>query len=65
MITEPIVINFSYGSIDYTISIPADDNIPYNLAEAFEEVIRKSSANPEIVINELIDSFKYSPIEEE
>lgn len=59
MITEPIVISFSLGSIDYTLSIPVDDNIPYNLAEAFEEVIRKSSANPEIVIDELKNSFEY------
>lgn len=60
MITEAIVISFIYNSVDYTLSVPADDNIPYNLAAAFEEVIRKSSANPEIVIDELKNSFEYS-----
>nr|DAM84412.1 MAG TPA: hypothetical protein [Caudoviricetes sp.] len=40
--------------------MPSDDNnLPYNLAEAFREVIEKSNANPDIVIEQLIQNFGY------
>ena len=36
-----------------------DDNIPYNLAEVFIQIIEDSDANPDIVIKELIENFGY------
>lgn len=36
-----------------------DDNIPYNLAEVFIRIIEDSNANPDIVIEELIENFGY------
>ena len=36
-----------------------DDNVPYNLAEVFIRIIEDSNANPDIVIEELIENFGY------
>lgn len=59
MITD-LSINYEYGGLQYFIKVPSEDNnLPYNLAEAFEEVIRKSNANPDIVIEQLVESFGY------
>ena len=35
------------------------DNIPYNLADIFEKVIRESDANSQIVIDNLKNAFEY------
>ena len=35
------------------------DNIPYNLADMFEKVIRESDANPQTVIENLKSAFEY------
>ena len=40
------------GGINY-------DNMPYNLANMFEKVIRESDANPQIVIDNLKSAFEY------
>ena len=53
-------INYECAGLQYFIKVPSDDNnLPYNLAEAFEEVIKKSNANADIVIEQLIESFGY------
>lgn len=61
MIVEPITIEFTYNGVFHSLTIPADcntsNNISYNLAEVFKELIEKSSANPEIVIEELKNNF--------
>lgn len=59
MITD-LSINYEYEGLQYFIKVPSDDNnLPYNLAEAFREVIEKSNANPDIVIEQLIKNFGY------
>ena len=35
------------------------DNIPYNLVDIFEKVIRESDANSQIVIDNLKNAFEY------
>ena len=35
------------------------ENIPYSLAEVFIRIIEDSDANPDIVIEELIENFGY------
>ena len=35
------------------------DNMPHNLADMFERVIRESDANPQIVIEKLKNAFEY------
>lgn len=53
-------INYECGGLQYFIKVPSDDNnLPYNLAEAFEEVIKKSNANADMVIEQLIQNFDY------
>lgn len=60
MITD-ITITFNNHSIIYSMQIPeADDNIPYNLADVFAELIRQTNANEEIVIEQLISEFDYN-----
>lgn len=55
-------INYEYAGLQYFIKVPSEDNnLPYNLAEAFEEVIKKSNANTDIVLKQLIESFGYIP----
>ena len=55
-------INFEYEGLQHFIKVPTeDDNLPYNLAEAFKEVIAKSNANPEMIINQLVEYFGYDP----
>lgn len=53
-------ININYGDsgVDINLSVKIDDNLPYNLAEAFIRVINDSSANPEIIIKELKYEFE-------
>lgn len=59
MVTD-IVMSFNRHQIAYSLQIPeADDNIPYNLAEAFAEIIKQTEANPDIVIEQLISEFGY------
>ena len=59
MITD-LSINYEYGGLQYFIKVPSEDNnLPYNLAEAFEEVIKKSNANADMVIEQLIQNFGY------
>ena len=53
-------INYGYAGLQYFIKVPSEDNnLPYNLAEAFEEVIKKSNANVDIVLDQLIQNFGY------
>lgn len=59
-------INFESEGLQHFIKVPSeDDNLPYNLAEAFKEVIEKSNANSEMVIDELVTYFGYNPKESE
>lgn len=53
---ENINISFTRCGLDYNISIPTDmnyENIPYLLASAFAEVVEKSNANKEMVIDQM------------
>lgn len=53
-------INFECEGLQYFIKVPSEDcHLPYNLAEAFEEVIKKSNANADIVLKQLVESFGY------
>lgn len=57
MITD-LSINYEYEGLQYFIKVPSEDeNLPYNLAEAFKEVIKKSNANADMVIEQLTESL--------
>lgn len=55
---DNLTINFERDGISHTLSIPTrDENLPYNLATAFAEIIKQSDANANIVSNNLKDEF--------
>lgn len=54
-------ISYVCNGIETTLTIKDDhyDNMPYNLADMFEKVIRESDANPQTVIENLKSAFEY------
>ncbi len=56
---EYISFNIKKGGLTHTISIDTDidGHLPYDLAEAFSEVIRLTYTNPNIVIEELVAKY--------
>ena len=53
---ENINISFTQNGLAYYISVPTDinyENIPYLIASAFAEVVEKSNANKEMVIDQM------------
>ena len=57
---DNLTINFESNDITHTLSVPTrDENLPYNLATAFAEIIKQSDANSEMVIDNLKDEFAY------
>ena len=49
---QDLTISYVSNGIETTLTIKDDhyDNIPYNLADLFEKVIRESDANPPTLI---------------
>ena len=58
---KDFTISYVSNGIETTLTIKDDhyDNMPYNLAEIFEKVIRASDANPKIVIEKMKNEFQY------
>jgi hypothetical protein len=57
---DNLTITFESNGIAHTLNVPTrDENLPYNLATAFTEIIKQSDANDEIVIDNLKDEFAY------
>ena len=58
---QDLTISYVCNGIETTLTIKDDysDNIPYNLADMFEKVIRESNANPQTVIENLKNAFEY------
>lgn len=57
---DNLTITFESNGITHTLDVPTrDENLPYNLATAFTEIIKKSDANDEMVIDNLKDEFAY------
>ena len=55
-----LTITFESNGITHTLDVPTrDENLPYNLATAFTEIITQSDANIEMVIDNLKDEFAY------
>ena len=51
---QDLTIKYRQSTLGYTIEVPVDDeNLPYNLADAFVEIINKSTANSDIVLEEM------------
>lgn len=60
---DNIKISYHNNGVITTMELADEwsDNLPYVLADMFHRLIEDTNANPEIVINELKDSF---PIED-
>ena len=58
---ENLTISYVCSGIKTTLTIKDNysDNMPYNLADMFEKVIRESNANPQSVIENLKNAFEY------
>ena len=58
---KDLTISYVINGIQTTLIIKDDcsDNIPYNIANMFEKVIRDTNANPQIVIENLKNAFEY------
>ena len=58
---ENLTISYVCSGIKTTLTIKDNysDNMPYNLADMFEKVIRESDANPQTVIENLKNAFEY------
>ena len=56
-----LTISYICNGIKTTLTIEHEhyDNLPYKLADMFEKVIRESNANPQIVIENLKNTFEY------
>lgn len=56
-----LTISYVCNGIETTLIFKDDcyDNMPYNLADMFEKVIRESDANSQIVIENLKNKFEY------
>lgn len=68
MIHNDITIMFAHEGVTYSLMVNGgSDNLPYDLATAFSEVVEKTCANPEIVIREMKDVLlaEYGEGEEE
>ena len=58
---QDLTISYVSNGIETTLTIKDGhyDNIPYNLADMFEKVIRESDANSQTVIENLKSAFEY------
>ena len=58
---QDLKISYVCNGIETTLTIKdnCSDNMPYNLADMFEKVIRESNANPQTVVENLKNAFEY------
>ena len=58
---KDLTISYVCNGVKTTLTIEDDhyDNMPYNLADIFEKVIRESDANPQIVLENMKSAFEY------
>ena len=57
---DNLTITFESNGITHTLSVPTrDENLPYNLATAFTEIIKQSDANIEMVISNLMSKLPH------
>ena len=56
---DDISIKIKSGGLTHTIQLDTDidSNLPYDLADAFIEVIRMTNANPDMVVEQLINEY--------
>lgn len=58
---DNLKVSFDYNNIQYILSTSdgKSEDIPYDIAEIVTQLIKLSEANPDIIIDSLIDDFGY------
>lgn len=58
---DNLKVSYTEKGLSYTVSTETgeNDNLPYNIADLFEDILIHSAANDNIVIGELINKFNY------
>ena len=56
---DNLKVSYTENGLFYTVSTETNDNLPYNIADLFEDILIHSAANDNIVIGELINRFNY------
>lgn len=57
---DNLKVTYTEKGLSYTVSTETnDDNLPYNIADLFEDILIHSAANDNIVIEQLINRFNY------
>ena len=57
---DNLTITFESNGITHTLDVPtSDENLPYNMATAFTEIIKQSDANIEMVISNLMSKLPH------
>lgn len=58
---KDLIISYICDGIKTALTINDDhgENMPYNIADIFEKVIRDTNVNPQIVIENLKNAFEY------
>ena len=57
---DNLKVSYTENGLFYTVSTETnDDNLPYNIADLFEDILIYSAASDNIVIGELINRFNY------
>ena len=56
---QEISIKIKSGGLTHTIQLDTDidSNLPYDLADAFIEVIHMTNVNPDMVVEQLINEY--------
>lgn len=52
-----IEAKYECNGVIVRLQVDSDDNLPYNLAEMFRRIIDDTEANPEIVMECLVDEY--------
>lgn len=63
---DNLQVSYTEKGLFYTVSTVTgqDDNLPYNLADLFEDILIHSAADENIVIEQLISRFNYRKLED-
>lgn len=63
---DNLKVSYTEKGLFYTVSTETgeNDNLPYNIADLFEDILIHSAANDNIVIGELISRFNYRKLED-
>ena len=57
---DNLTITFESNGVAHTLSVPTrDENLPYNLATAFTEIIKQSDANIEMAISKFMSKLPH------